>query len=69
MQEALALSKNRLLPALLSEFQAEIFAAWQSSTTPEDREKLHARQTALTLIRSKIDAATRRELGDKSAKQ
>ena len=50
-----------LLPALLNEFQAEIFSAWQSAQTVDDREKLHARQIALTLFRSKLDAATKRE--------
>lgn len=40
-------------------------AAWQSAQSVNDREACWAKQQALTLIRSRIDATVKRELGDK----
>lgn len=65
-QQAKSLKENQILKEALEETERSLYLNWRASRDVGEREQLYSTQTALTLLRNKIDAAIKRELGDKS---
>jgi hypothetical protein len=61
------LKENPLLAQIVETLERDLILAWKAAQNLNEREALHAKVSALLLLRGKIDAAVKRELGDKQA--
>lgn len=69
MRQAQALVKNEVLETALLQAEVDTVRAWKAERDRDVREMLWARQQAIQLIRSNINVAIKRELGDKPEQQ